>query len=109
MTLTFAGLELARLSAIMTVAVLSDEMTSSRESEEVDTKIMYAIMSGCESVSFYFSDKELICLNKMIEIALRSEKNEEFGLCDAIHEKVAYGMKMTEYQVIFLTDRDFNR
>ena len=64
---------------------------------------MYAIMSGCESVSFYFSDKELICLNKMIEIALRSEKNEEFGLCDAIHEKVAYVSPMVPAQLTIIS------
>lgn len=91
--LTFTGLELARLSTIITVAVLSNEIISSRASKEVDTKIMYAIMSGCESASFYFSDKELLCLNQMIEIALRSGKIEEIGLCDAIHEKVAYEIR----------------
>lgn len=102
MTLTFTDLELLHLSTVTTVVILSGEMKSSRISKEVDTKIMYAIMSGCESASFYFSDKELISLNQKLEIALRSGKIEEIGLCDAIHEKVAYEIRRRKQEGKFI-------
>lgn len=86
--MTFTSTELLHLSTMLLDAKCTDDMRENDILEEIERKITYASMSGCERATFYFSDKRLICLVEATEVALKEKKEVFYELYEPVCRRV---------------------
>lgn len=63
--------ELTCISQMLSAASFSEEIEDDKVFARIEQKISYAIISGCESITFTFRDKEIECLDKATKIAVK--------------------------------------
>lgn len=86
--MTFERFELTCISQMLSVASFSEEIEDDKVFARIEQKISYAIISGCESITFTFRDKEIECLDKATKIALKNAEKEWIEHYGSIRKKV---------------------
>lgn len=91
--MTFERFELTCISQMLSVASFSEEIEDDKVFARIEQKISYAIISGCESITFTFRDKEIECLDKATKIAVKNAEKEWIEHYGSIREKVEEELK----------------
>lgn len=91
--MTLERFELTCISQMLSVASFSEEIEDDKVFARIEQKISYAIISGCESITFTFRDKEIECLDKVTSIALENAEKEWIWSFRSIRKKVEEELK----------------
>lgn len=91
--MTLERFELTYISEMLYVASFSEEIEDEKAFARIEHKVSYGIISGCKSISFDFSDREMICLDKVTSIALENAEKEWKWSFGSIREKVEEELK----------------
>lgn len=91
--MTLERFELTYISEMLSVASFLEEIEDEKAFARIEHKVRYGIISGCKSISFDFSDREMICLDKVTSIALENAEKEWIWSFRSIRKKVEEELK----------------
>lgn len=91
--MTLERFELTVISNMLSVAAFSREIEDDKAFARIENKVSYGIISGCKSIAFDFSDREMACLDKVASIAVKNAQKGWLWNFGQIQKKVEEELK----------------